>query len=766
MGNVSRRSFAAWLALLLIGVVSASVIGLAVYSSFQLARFERAEARRTAYVYAAPQVLAPGVNIRLADLAGVLARLHYTETRAAPKVPGQFRRGPTRWEIHVRAGAADGAHALRLDVTGDRIARVERDGQPVETDALEPEVLTSAGERPGEDFRPLRLADAPLSLINAVLAAEDHRFFEHKGVDLRGLLRAAWTNLRAGRVRQGGSTITQQLVKNRLLTPKRTFVRKLDEAWLAALVEWRYSKPQILEAYFNEIYLGQRGPIAVRGLGAAARAYFGREVHQLTLGEQALLAGLARAPNLYSPAANPERARERRNVVLGRMRSLEMISAADHDRAIKETVRVRGPAPGQIAPYFTDLVRQELERRLGEDAIAAAPGTRIFTTLDLGLQRLAEAAVERGLERLEARVPRLRRTEPGERLQAALLVLDPVTGHIRALVGGRSYEHSQFNRATVARRQPGSAFKPFVFLAALKAGSERPLMTAATFVEDTPLNLSVEGRPWSPRNYGEHYEGRVTVRRALEQSLNAATVRVAQATGFPAVVDTARALGLGGDMRPVPALALGAFEVTPIDLARAYATFVNGGVRPPSPSSLRAVRDGDGTPLEFATDAGVPVISPAEAYLITSLLQGVVRVGTAAGLADVAVEVAGKTGTTNDGRDAWFVGYSSKLLAVVWVGFDGSEAHGLSGAQAALPIWADFMRQAHELVPAPAFAVPPGITLADIDTTNGKLATRHCPMVARETFLTGTEPEACTDHGGVTDQITDWWRRLRGWFGR
>jgi penicillin-binding protein 1B len=764
---VSRRSFAAWVALLFLGVVSASVIGLAVYSSFQLARFERAEARRTAYVYAAPQVLAPGVNIRLADLPGALARLHYTETRTAPNVPGQFRRAQNRWEIHVRAGATDVAHPVRIEVAGDRIARVERDGQTVDADALEPEVLTSAAERPGQDFRPLRLADAPIPLINAVLAAEDHRFFEHKGVDLRGLLRAAWTNLRAGRVRQGGSTITQQLVKNRLLTPKRTFLRKLDEAWLAALVEWRYSKPQILEAYVNEIYLGQRGALAIRGIGAAARSYFGKEVHQLSLGEQALLAGLARAPNLYSPAVNPDRARERRNVVLGRMRSLEMISDADHDRAVKETVRVRGPAPGQTAAYFTDFVRQELERRLGEDAIAAAPGTRIFTTLDLGLQRLAETAVERGLERLETRVPRLRRTDPAERLQAALLALDPVTGHIRALVGGRNYEHSQFNRAALARRQPGSAFKPFVFLAALKpVGSDRPLMTAATFVEDTPLTVTVEGRPWTPRNYGDHYEGRVTVRRALEQSLNAATVRIAQSAGLPAVVDTARALGLAADMKPIPALALGAFEVTPLDLARAYAPFVNSGVRPPSPSALRAVRDADGTPLEFATEAGGPVISPAEAYLITSLLQGVVRVGTAAGLADVAAEVAGKTGTTNDGRDAWFVGYSSKLLTVVWVGFDGSEAHGLSGAQAALPIWTDFMRQAHDLVPAPPFAVPAGVTLADVDTATGKLANRHCPMVARETFLAGTEPEPCTEHGGVTDQISDWWRRLRGWFGR
>jgi penicillin-binding protein 1B len=750
-------------------VVSASLglIGLAVYSSFQLARFQRAEARRTSYVYAAGQPLVPGLNVRVADLAGTLARLQYVETTRTPTAPGQFRRAPGRWDIYLRA-TDDGATAspVRLELTGDRITRVARAARDVEAAFLDPEVLTSAGDRPGEDFRPLRLADVPPTMINAVLAAEDHRFFEHGGVDLRGLARAAWTNLRAGRVRQGGSTITQQLIKNRLLSPQRTVWRKLDEAWLAALVEWRYTKPQILESYLNEIYLGQRGALAVRGVSAAARTYFGKEVHQLTLAEQALLAGMTRAPNLYSPAVSPERARERRNVVLGRMRALRMIDDAQHDRAAAEPVRVRGAAPGQRAPYFTDYVRQELERRRADDTVALMAGARVFTSLDLALQRLAETAVTRGLERLEARFAR-RRREPAERLQAALVAMDPATGQIRAMVGGRDYEASQFNRATLARRQPGSAFKPVIYLSALRNGrGDRPLMTAATFVDDSPLTLSVGGRPWSPRNHDDHYEGRVTVRRALEQSLNAATVRVAQAVGLPPIVEIAHRLGLAGELRPVPALALGAFEVTPLDLGHAYLPFANGGMRTAPPSALRAVYDGDRTTLDLGSEEPSPVIAPAEAYLITSLLQGVVRSGTAAGLADVPAEVAGKTGTTNDGRDAWFVGYSSRLLTVVWVGFDNGEPHGLSGAQAALPIWADFMRQANELYPAPPFPVPAGIVFADIDVTNGKLANRYCPVIARETFLAGTQPEPCDQHGGLEDHLTDWWRRFRNWFGR
>ncbi len=756
----------------LLGLAGLGLAALLAYSSIELARFERAEARSTTYVYAAGQPLALGVHVRLADLAGTLGRLTYTETRTPPTAPGQFQRAAGAWEIFLRGGerGGRGAHRVRLEVSDERIRRVVEDGQSVDGALLEPEILTGVAERPGEEFRPIRLAEAPLTLMMAVLAAEDQRFFDHAGVDLRGLVRAAWTNLRAGRVKQGGSTITQQLIKVRLLSPKRTFLRKLDEAWLATLVEWRYSKPQILEAYLNGIYLGQRGPLAIRGVGAAARAYFGKEVHGLTLGEAALLAGMVRAPNSYSPAVNPDRARERRDVVLGRMRELGKITDADYQKATREPIRVPATAHGgQLAPYFTDYVRQELEASFGEDALHAIPGAHVFTTLDLALQRFGEAALARGLDRLESRVPALRRADPAARLQAALIAFDPATGHIRALVGGRDYQISQFNRAALARRQPGSAFKPFVFLTALRGvRGDRPLFTAASLVEDSPVSLMVNGREWTPRNYEGRYEGRVTVRRALEQSLNSATVRLAQAVGLPAVVETARTLGLAGPLQPVPAMALGAFEVTPVALARAYLPFANGGLRPAAPATIRGVYDRDGERLDDASDEATAVISPAEAYLMTSLLQGVIRSGTGASARALGVPdgVAGKTGTTNDGRDAWFVGYSSRLLTVVWVGFDASETHGMSGAQAALPIWADFMKQALDLYPPPAFSVPAGISVADIDTTNGKLATRFCPLVARETFLTGTEPAPCDEHGGVTDQITDWWKRFRDWIQR
>jgi penicillin-binding protein 1B len=747
--------------------IASAVCAPFVYSAIELSRFERADARRATFIYAAGQSLAPGVHVQRVGLPATLARLGYVETRATPPSPGLFRRSAGTWEIYLRAGEDAGAALVRLQVVDDRIAKVTRAGQDVTAVTLEPEVLASASDRPGEDHKPVRIDETPRVLINAVLAAEDHRFFEHGGLDVRALLRAAWANLRAGRVKEGGSTITQQLVKVRLLSPQRTFFRKLREAWLAALVESRYSKERILEAYLNEIYLGQRGPIAIRGVGSASRAYFGKEVHQLTTPEAALIAAIIRGPNIYSPAVDPDRAREHRNVVLAQMRDLKMITSNEFEHARRTPVHVRSlVSPGQSAPYFVDYVRQELEQRF--EGISRVRGVRIATTLDLSLQRFAEVAAVRGLDRLESSLTPGYRRDPGRRLQVAVLVVETATGEIRALVGGRDYLASQFNRVTSARRQPGSAFKPIVYLAALRAGDGAPFFTAASRVEDLPITLESNGEPWSPRNYDDRYEGIVTVRQALEQSLNSATVRIAQTVGLPNVIETARTLGLQSQLAPVPAMALGAFEVTPLELARAYLPLANGGIRPAAVSGIRTAQFGDDEVKPAAAEESARVVSQAEAWLLTSLLKGVVTSGTAravhaSGLPDV---VAGKTGTTNDGRDAWFVGYSPRLLALVWVGFDSGEPHGMSGAKAALPIWLDFMKQALDAYPQADFEMPAGISFADIDASNGKRAARACPVIVREAFLTGTEPPLCDEHRGVIDHVVNGWNRLTEWFRR
>ena len=756
--GMRRRGLVASVLLVLLVLL---VGGLALYAARALSRFERVEARRSTLLYAAPAILRPGVNVTTLDLGGILSRLGYRGTRGADG-PGQFSRTDAAWDIYV--GGAGGAR-VSLSVADNRITGLRRGGTEVGSVALPPELLASAGADMGENIRPVRLADVPIELRTAVLATEDVRFYEHGGVDPRGILRALWTNVRKGRVAEGGSTITQQLVKSRLLTPERTLSRKMHEALLSTALEWRYSKDQIFEAYLNEVYLGQSGGSAVRGVGAASRAYFGKEVHQLTLPEAALLAGMIRAPNSYSPASYPERSRERRDVVLARMRALGKISEAHYQKARKEPVRARAtPANGLVAPYFVDHVRAELERVTDVD-FGDQHGVRVYTTLDPVLQRIAEAAVVKGLDRLETSRPRLRRKSPEERLQAAMIVLDPATGQIRALVGGRDYRSSQFNRAVLARRQPGSAFKPFVYLAALTPRRDAQLFTAASLLEDSPITIVVDGKSWTPKNYDDRYQGPVTLRRALEGSLNTATVRLAQAVGLPTVIETARKLGVEVNLRPVPALALGVFEITPLQLARAYLPLANGGLAPAG-GAVDAVTDEAGTALWSASREAPPVIGAPEAYLVTSLLEGAINAGTGAAARALGVPgaVAGKTGTTNEGRDAWFVGYSPNLLALVWVGFDDGTPAGLSGSEGALPIWSDFMRQALDVYPGGAFAEPTGITHAKIDLTNGKTATAYCPLVATEVFLAGTEPPACDEHGGVTEQIGRWWDKVWDWF--
>jgi penicillin-binding protein 1B len=711
-----------------LSIVVASIAALAVWAEVTTARLDLDAVQETPLVLAAGQPLRLGVAIQA--IGASLDRLQYREVSTAPAKPGEYRRTGDGWEIHLRAreDVPRPAMRVRLKVRGSRIAEVTAvSGSADAPDALEPELLIGVGETGLERRRPLALGEMSRFIPAAVLAAEDHRFFEHEGLDLLAIGRALVVNTSRGEITQGASTLTQQLVKNLVLGPERTWRRKVLEAALALSVERRHPKERILEAYLNTVYLGQHGRAAVLGVGGAAQSYWGKDARRLSLGESALLAGMIRAPNRYSPVEHPERARRRRDVVLQRMHELGMIDGASLAAAVAERahVRVRTSLPSQ-APYFLDYVRAAT----GTDLPAGSP--RIYSTLDAGLQRAAETAAARGLDRLESRHRHLRRSPSGGRLQVALVALEPSTGAVRAMVGGRDYEHSAFNRVTHARRQPGSAFKPFVFLAALRRGpaGEVPLVTPASVVEDLPVELETPQGLWAPRNFEDRYEGLITVREALERSSNVATVRLAQAVGPGNVVRTARDVGVTSPMRPVPAVALGSFEVTPLELAAAYATLANGGT-PVRPHALRGVEGRKVT----SPSPGAPRLLPEETYLLTHLLRGVVDRGTGAAARALGLggALAGKTGTTNDARDAWFAGYSPRLVTVVWVGFDDGTPLELSGAQGALPIWVDFMRAAASLEEPGEFTVPPTILFRHV-----------CGGTVLEAFLPSTEPDqAC-----------------------
>ncbi len=571
---------------------------------------------------------------------------------------------------------------------------------------------------------PLRLSQLPDNLVQAVVAIEDQRFYKHHGLDFKRIGGALLANLRAGGFVQGGSTITQQLAKNLYLSASRDPLRKLREAALALALEARYSKSQILEAYLNEIYLGQDGARAIHGVGAASRYYFGRDARRLSLGEAAMLAGMISAPNRTAPNHNPELARQRRDLVLQIMVDQKRITRTTAARVTRNGVAPRAyPARVIDGRYFRDFASPAIKRGL------PARGVSVYTTLDARLQRAAERAIQ-SAGRAGGRAAGA---------EAALVALDPRTGEILALVGGRDYGTSQFNRATAARRQPGSAFKPIVAVAALERFRGRdPAFTLASALDDEPLSVSTPAGLWEPLDYDGQFRGSVTLREAMEQSLNVPFARIGLAIGPDRIAATGARFGISSPLRAVPSLALGSSEVTLLELVRAYGVLAAGG-QLADPQTLSGVaRNGD----TLAT-APVPhltrVVDPAVAYLVTSMLQGVVERGTGRALNESGRfgAIAGKTGTSNDWRDAWFIAYSPALVVGAWVGFDDGRSVGLTGAGAALPIVASFLAEASTDGEGDSFEVPDGITEGYV-TLAGNNWGSDCGT--REYFLSGTEP--------------------------
>ena len=593
----------------------------------------------------------------------------------------------------------------------------------------------------------LPLARIPRHVRAAFIAAEDRRFYYHHGVDWRSLARASWRNLRALDVREGFSTITMQVVRSAFLpglADQRSLRRKLIEIELARRLERAVSKQRILELYLNVIYLGN----GTYGVAAASRDLFGKSVERLTPAEAALLAGLAKGPSLYTPRRHPDRARARRAVVLAQMVQQGYLTPALGERAREEPIRLAatGWQPRRDSSQALDPVRDIVDSLLGDRA-AELGDLVVRTTLDGRAQLAAERAIARQAQAIERSTPRKESAAAGTELEGALVAVDPRSGEIRALIGGRRLARRAFNRALAARRQPGSAFKPFVYAAALVKG-----YTPATVVDDSPVEVPAEGGTWRPVNFGGDYAGPLTLRRALMRSANAATVRLSRAVGERRVASLARRAGLSGPLDPVPSLALGAVEVTPLELAEAYAPFANGGYRV-RPSLVRRIELADGTVVWRAPEPrDERVLGPAEAFQVTSMLRSVVDGGTGYTVRRLGVEgaVAGKTGTTNNGADVWFVGYTPTVVAVVWFGYDAPRpiAPNASGGRLAAPAWAAFYREGWtEKSPPGAWAPPAGMVSRTIDAYNGLLANEWCPVTQREWFKTGTEPtRTCEQH--------------------
>jgi len=763
-----RRLTQSALLVLLAAAVSGTVLGAYLFYRWDREVSEKFRTHQWDFpskIYADGFLVYPGMDVHAVGLIERLKQLGYQPVSGNVTRKGDyvlnakggwldiFLHDPTTLGSDVRG------HPVRLFLTGNTVSRIEDRSTQQEIYALElePKLISGLFRDVWEERHLVALPDVPPLLLRAIIDVEDQRFYSHPGIDFFGVARALLVNVRSGETVQGGSTLTQQLMKNFFLSDERTLRRKVREAGMALVVERRFTKEQILENYINEIYLGQRGAQGIYGVWEASHFYFAKQPQELSIAEIAMLASLIKAPNRYSPFRDPERAKRRRDYALQLMLDEDDITPEEYAAAVVEPLRTRpATAQTQEAPYFVDFVRHELSQTYPPDVLTRE-GLRIYTALDMQLQHVAEQTVQAGLAELERRYPRLRGASPDEELQACLIAIEPQTGAIKAMMGGRDYRSTQFNRCTQALRQPGSVFKPFIYLAAFEQSNHGGRsITPTTRVDDAPFEWSYDKQVWTPANYKKRYLGNVTVREALESSLNAATARIAHDVGLDAVIDMARRMGIRSPLPPYPSIVLGSAEVTPLEVAQAFSVLANGGLGA-TPQSIKKVLDRNDEPIERNPVHVERVVAPETAYLVTYLMEGVLDSGTGRGARTrgFTLPAAGKTGTTNDYRDAWFVGFTPDLLTVVWVGFDQKRPLDLAGAEAALPIWTDFMKQATAGRPVNPFVPPPGVVLERIDPISGLLATSACPRSIEEGFYTGDEPTAECPLHPVHDGMPD-----------
>jgi len=765
--RIGQGSWKARLGVALLGAATLGILAVAAIGTYYWISFGRMIDLRlsghiqqtTAKIYAAPMRISTGETLSLAEMADHLQRAGYSELDASG-TPGRYvLHGNNEIEVRPSSESIFGAkNRLLLDFSGRQLQKIRSvdNGAALETADVEPELLTSLFDSSREKRRAISYDDTPKILKDAILSVEDRRFFEHPGFDPVRIFGAAWADLRHGARVQGGSTISMQVARSFFFSTDRTLRRKVAETMVALELEHRFNKQQIFELYINEVYLGNRGSFAIHGFGEASLAYFNKDVRELTLPEAAFLAGIIHAPNRYSASErHPERAVEARDRALLAMQENKIITPDQVFVAKKAPLQiVSGGLEGSTAPYFVDMVKDHLLDRFSESDLLSQ-SFRVYTTLDPELQHAASDAVTAGAKNIDAQLARryarwIKEGQPAPVAQVALVALDPHTGEIKALVGGRDYGESQLNHI-LARRQPGSAFKPFVYAAAFEGAVDgvQPIVTPATTVMDEPTTFDFDGKEYTPNNYGEKFHGKVTVRDALTYSLNVATVKVAELVGYTRVTDMAHEFGLDPSIHPTPSVALGAYEMTPLEVATGYTILANQGVRV-EPMFIRDVVNAGGQSIEQNSIRSRRALDPRVAYLVTTMLEDVLDRGTGETVRarGFNAPAAGKTGTS---RDGWFAGYTSNLLTIVWVGFDDNRDLGLSGAAAPAPIWAEFMKHAVAL-PAysdvETFQMPEGVTRVTIDPDTLALATPECPVTREEVYIHGTEPtEFCPLHG-------------------
>jgi len=719
---------------------------------------------RTTGIYAAPRTIRQGSGATLASVRAYLDGIGYVDSaKDADSKRGRYSDKGNALEIHSSSDAIiNGVRQfpdmlLVFGTTGKGVNKItDLDSKRnLDQAQLEPEMMTAiSNDKARQKQKLVSYKDLPKDYVNAVVAIEDRQFFNHSGINVRGIARAVFRDVSEGQMQEGGSSITQQLVKNFFLTPERTMKRKLQEMMIAVTLETKLSKEQIFQLYANEIYMGQSGSYSINGVGEAASAYFNKDVVNLTLPEAAFLAGIIRGPSLYSPYRDPERARARRNQVLDAMVEAGYIpkDKADATKATKLDIQPRHTAVNSDAPYFVDYLQQQLLNE-GVARDLSKQSYRVYSTVDLDLQRAADKAVNDTLTQLDPIFAKRKKNPiaPGT-LQAALVAMNPKTGEILAMCGGRDYGQSQLNRAVDANRQPGSVFKPIVYATALNTAyddqADEKITAASLFMDAPETFLYGRGQTYSPENFGKTYANQnVSVREALTHSLNVVTVRVAEKVGYGKIARMAEKLGLPKP-QVYPALALGTTEATPLEVAQAYTAFANGGVLTES-SAIKRMTNGNGVAIVESKPETQKALPPEIAWLTTSILQDVLNRGTAARarLMGFKAMAAGKTGTS---RDGWFAGYTPNLVCVVWVGFDDNSELGLEGAKSALPIWTAFMKQALALRPelgGDSFPKPDTIVSEEIDPATGMLATEECPVKRTEYFIEGTQPtEPCNGH--------------------